>query len=89
METIVRDVRFALRGMARAPGYTGLGVVLGLAGSYVATGALSALLFAVDPRDGATFAAVAAILAATAMLASYLPARRATRVDPAVTLRAE
>ena len=68
-------------------------VAAGLASGTVAALFLSQtmtkMLFGVDPTDPATFATVAGILAGVAMLASYLPARRATRVDPIVALRAE
>jgi putative ABC transport system permease protein len=47
------------------------------------------MLFSIRPTDPATFAAVAAVLAGVALFASYLPARRATRVDPIVALRSE
>ncbi|HEX2188842.1 MAG TPA: ABC transporter permease [Longimicrobiaceae bacterium] len=66
-----------------------LGIALGLAGALAATRLLRALLFQVGATDPATFLAVAAVLAAAALLASWLPARRATRVDPMVALRAE
>jgi putative ABC transport system permease protein len=68
-------------------------VAAGLAAGTVAALFLSqtmtAMLFGVDPTDPATFATVAGLLAGVAMMASYLPARRATRVDPIVALRAE
>jgi len=65
------------------------GVVLGLAGAYALTRVMSSLLFNVSATDALTFASVPVILIATALLASYLPALRATRVDPIVALRDE
>jgi putative ABC transport system permease protein len=66
---------------------TGLGMGLGLATSFLATRWLQTLLFGVSPYDPATFAVILALLAAVAFLAAYFPARRATHVDPVVTLR--
>jgi putative ABC transport system permease protein len=66
-----------------------IGVVAGLAGAFVLTRFLSAMLFNVKSYDPLTFAAVALLLAAVAMLASSVPARRAMRVDPIVALRYE
>jgi len=66
-----------------------LGVAIGLAGSVAATRVLRQQLWEVSPTDPLTIAAVVAILAVTGLAASYLPARRATRVDPLVVLRAE
>jgi putative ABC transport system permease protein len=65
------------------------GVVLGLAIALVATRALATMLFGVAPQDAATFAGTALLLAVVALVATWLPARRATRVDPMVTLRTE
>lgn len=62
------------------------GVALGLAGSYVATRALSSLLFGVSATEPAVFAAAAVLLAAVALAASWLPARAATRIDPLVAV---
>lgn len=67
----------------------GLGILLGLGASLVLVRSLQSLLFATSPFDGWTFATVSALLALVAMLASLLPARRATKVDPIVALRAE
>jgi putative ABC transport system permease protein len=62
------------------------GIVLGLVGAALATRALDSLLFQTSGRDPLTFAAAAALLGAAAVLASYLPARRAARVAPIVAL---
>jgi predicted permease len=65
------------------------GVVLGLLGALALTRVMSALLFGVGARDFMTFALVPLMLIAVALLASFLPARRATRVNPVVALRDE
>lgn len=65
------------------------GVAIGIAGSFALTRTMRSLLFEVGPTDPLTFIGVAAGLAAVALCASYLPARRATRVAPVVALRAE
>ncbi|HEY3853292.1 MAG TPA: ABC transporter permease [Verrucomicrobiae bacterium] len=65
------------------------GIVIGLSGAFVLTRFLSTLLFGVTPTDPATFAVVSALMGAVAFFASYIPARRATRVDPMVALRHE
>jgi predicted permease len=73
------------RGMALAiPG-----VVLGLLGSLLFTRMMRGLLFGVDPIDPLTFVAIPLLLVSVALLASYIPARRATRVDPTVSLHSE
>jgi putative ABC transport system permease protein len=68
---------------------TSIGLACGLAGALAAAQALTTLLFGVAPTDPVTFAAVAVALVAVALLASYVPARRAARVDPMSALRAE
>ena len=65
------------------------GVACGTVASLLLSRTMTAMLFSIDPTDPSTFAAVAAILGTVAMLASYLPALRATRVDPIVALRGE
>jgi putative ABC transport system permease protein len=66
-----------------------LGVFLGLLGSLVLTRFLQSMLFSVKPTDPVTFGAIAAILAAVTLFACFIPARRATRVDPLIALRHE
>jgi len=66
-----------------------VGVVLGAAGSLALTRSISSLLFGVTPGDPVTFGAVSATLAAIALAGCYLPARRATRVDPLAALRSD
>ena len=66
-----------------------VGMILGAVGSWLAARALQGLLFGVRFSDPVTFGAVLALLAAVAVLAGYLPARRASRVDPLDALRAE
>jgi ABC-type antimicrobial peptide transport system permease subunit len=68
---------------------TAVGVALGLALAAAGARSIESLLFGVRPLDPATFAAVAIGFALVAAMASYFPARHATRVDPAVTLRDE
>ena len=82
-----RDVmRLVLR---RSVLLTAAGIALGVAGAAGLTRYLESMLFGLRPLDAATFAGVAAVFAAIAMLASYVPARRAASVDPLVALREE
>jgi ABC-type lipoprotein release transport system permease subunit len=66
-----------------------IGIAAGLVCSFVAAILMRSLLFGVRPWDVPTFVAVAVVLGFCALLASYIPARRAARVDPMVTLRYE
>jgi predicted permease len=83
----IGDVRkmFLLHGLS----LTAFGIALGIVTAVALTRAISAFLFGVGPMDPVTYAAVSATLAAVAVVATYLPARRASRVDPNVALRAD
>ena len=66
-----------------------LGVAIGAASAFAVTRIMKSLLFGVDPVDPATFIAVSLLLDTIAFIATYLPARRATKVDPIEALRYE
>jgi predicted permease len=68
---------------------TAIGIVLGLAGAAGVTQLLTSMLFGVKPSDPLTYATVITLLVGVALLASYIPARRAMRVDPMIALRYE
>jgi predicted permease len=75
--------------MSRSAVLVSIGIAIGLAGALGATRVLKTLLFEVTPTDVATYASLSALLFFVALLASYVPARRATTVDPMVALRYE
>jgi putative ABC transport system permease protein len=66
-----------------------IGLIVGLAGSFLLTRTMRSMLFEISPNDPLTIAGIALLLLLIAMLASYIPARRATRVDPMIALRYE
>ena len=66
-----------------------IGTACGLTAAFALTRLMKSLLFDVSPADPLTYVAVSAVLVLAAALASYLPARKATTVDPAEALRAE
>jgi putative ABC transport system permease protein len=67
----------------------GSGLLLGFVGAFAGARVLRSLLFGVSAADPLIYVAVTLVLAAAALVACWLPARRASRVDPIVTLRAE
>jgi ABC-type antimicrobial peptide transport system permease subunit len=83
--------RDAILGMVIRNGLllSGIGVAIGLAASFLVTRLIASLLYDVSPLDPVTFLAVSVLLIALSALASYVPARRASRVDPIVALRYE
>ena len=81
--TVIRDV------LGHGLLLTGTGLGIGILGALAAAHTIRSMLYGVRPTDPGTFLVVSVVLAAVAVLASYLPARRASRVDPMVALRYE
>jgi putative ABC transport system permease protein len=75
--------------LGRATGLVAAGIGVGIVGALALTRVLTTLLFQVEPNDAVTFVGVAVLLGGVALLASYVPGRRATRVDPTDALRAD
>jgi len=82
----VNVLRLILRQGARIGMF---GLLIGAAAAYLSTRALAGMLYGVDPHDPLIFAAIAVSLFVVVVMASYIPARRATRVDPLIALRHE
>jgi len=75
--------------VGQAMAIVAISLIVGLAGAFAATRLLNSLLFGVGASDPITFAAIVLLVSAVAFVAAWLPARRATRVDPIIALRAE
>ncbi|MFZ1219503.1 MAG: ABC transporter permease [Chthoniobacterales bacterium] len=75
--------------VGQAMALVGISLIAGIAGAFAATRLLSSLLFGIGASDPATFLGIVVLVSGVAFLAAWIPARRATRVDPIVALRAE
>ena len=77
------------RVVGEALALAGVGVVVGTVGGLAVSRTMSSVLYGVQSNDPVTFASVSALVAVVALLASYIPARRAAKIDPMVALRYE
>ena len=94
VDGFVQNLRYTIWKLLRAPLFSSVAVMtlavgIGLVGAFGLTRLMDSLLFGVSPMDPVTFGSVALALSMVALLASYLPARRASRVDLVVALKAE
>lgn len=92
--SLFTNLRYAVRMAAKSPVVTGMATVLagisvGLAGAFALTRLLASLLYGIATLDTATFVFVPLLLMAVAIVATYIPARRASSMDPATALRHE
>jgi len=91
----MNNLRYSLRLLGRRPAFTramlivGAGILAGAAGAYALSRYLETLLFEIKPSDAPTYVSLALLLSMVAFAACYIPARRATKVDPMVALRYE
>jgi len=91
---MITDLKYALRMLIKAPAFSIIAIVtlalgIGANSALGATRIMATLLYGVSANDLSTYAIVIAVLGGAALLASYLPARRAMKVDPMVALRYE
>ncbi len=86
---MVSNVRTIEGALAESLALVAIGAAIGIAGSLLLLRALGILLFGVTPYDVPTYASVLVLLGAIAAIASYLPARRAARIEPLTALRQE
>ncbi|MGH9846543.1 MAG: hypothetical protein ACREEM_48210 [Blastocatellia bacterium] len=104
MSSLVQDLRYGARMLLKNPGFTliavvtlalgigavaAIGMAIGWLGAAALVRLLAGFLFGISALDAVTFAAIPVVLALVALLASYLPARRAARIDPLLALRVE